>query len=113
MFATETHGDVTVIVIDTDLDAIKSQKAKQFLDATIREGNLKLVADLSSMVFIDSSGLGALVSALKTVRPSGGDVRVCGAGPEVVTIFELTRLTKLFRMFPNRQSAVDSFQGIG
>jgi anti-sigma B factor antagonist len=113
MIATETHGDVTVVIIETDLDATKSQKAKQLLGETIQEGNVKIVVDLSSVAFIDSSGLGALVSALKRVRPSGGDVRICGASKEVETIFELTRLTKVFRMFGDRQTALASFQRNG
>ena len=86
-----------------------SQKAKQLLGETIQTGRVKVVVDLSSVNFVDSSGLGALVSAHKTARPLGGDIRVCGARPEVTTIFELTRLTKVFRMFPNRQAALDSF----
>jgi anti-sigma B factor antagonist len=110
MFTTEKIDGVTVVVVNGDLLGTKSLKAKETLLALIGEGARNIVVDLSAVVFVDSSGLGALVSALKTLRASGGDLRVCGAVAQVVTIFELTRLTKLIRIFPDRQSAAESFR---
>ena len=113
MFSSESHGDVTVVCIESDLDTTRSQKAKEFLVQEIDEGRVQLVIDLSAVAFVDSSGLGALVSALKTVRPLGGDVRICGATPEVRTIFDLTRLSRAFTMFSDRESAVESYRDGG
>ncbi len=110
LITTEKHDEVTVVAVGADLDAHRSQKAKDLLGEIIKGGTVRLVVDLSSVAFVDSAGLGALVSALKSVRPSGGDVRICGARPEVTTVFELTRMTKIFRIFPDRESALASFR---
>ena len=110
MFTTESHGETTVVVIGADLDSSNTDQAKQLLGELADGGRINLVADLSGMGFVDSSGLGALVAALKRARSKGGDLRLCGVVPAVSTILDLTRLTKLFQVHPDRESAVASFQ---
>ena len=110
MFTTESQGGTTVVVIGADLDSGNTAQAREFINGLTDGGRINLVADLSGMGFVDSSGLGALVAALKAARSKGGDLRLCGVVPAVSTILELTRLTKLFQVFPDRESAVASFQ---
>ena len=64
-----------------------------------------LVLDLHDVNFMDSSGLGALVSALKSIRNSNGDMVICGANDQVQMLFELTSMTKIFKIYPT----VDEF----
>ncbi len=58
-----------------------------------------LVVDLQEITFMDSSGLGALVSALKSTRGSNGEMVICGANDQVQMLFELTSMTKIFRIY--------------
>jgi anti-anti-sigma factor len=58
-----------------------------------------LIVDLQQINFMDSSGLGALVSALKSIRNSNGDMVICGANEQVQMLFELTSMTKIFKIF--------------
>lgn len=58
-----------------------------------------LVVDLQEITFMDSSGLGALVSALKSIRSSNGEMVICGANDQVQMLFELTSMTKIFRIY--------------
>ncbi|MDX2254392.1 MAG: STAS domain-containing protein [Pseudanabaenaceae cyanobacterium bins.39] len=58
-----------------------------------------LIVDLHQISFMDSSGLGALVSALKSIRNSNGDMVICGANEQVQMLFELTSMTKIFKIF--------------
>ncbi|MFM7887069.1 MAG: STAS domain-containing protein [Pseudanabaena sp.] len=59
-----------------------------------------LLVDLQEISFMDSSGLGALVSALKSIRNSNGEMVVCGANAQVQMLFELTSMTKIFKIYP-------------
>jgi anti-anti-sigma factor len=59
-----------------------------------------LLVDLEEITFMDSSGLGALVSALKSIRSSNGDMVICGANDQVQMLFELTSMTKIFKIYP-------------
>jgi anti-anti-sigma factor len=65
-----------------------------------------LVVDLQDINFMDSSGLGALVSALKLIRNNNGDMVICGANDQVQMLFELTSMIKIFKIY----STVDEFK---
>jgi anti-sigma B factor antagonist len=54
---------------------------------------------------MDSSGLGALISGLKTARQAGGDLRIAGAGPQVEAVLDLTNLKRVLRPRPDVASA--------
>lgn len=74
-------------------------------------GHTKLVVDLEDVNFIDSSGLGALVTALKTVklRNTDGDVRLANVAPPVVALLEIIRLHRVFSSYPSVDLAAQSF----
>lgn len=65
-----------------------------------------LLVDLQAISFMDSSGLGALVSALKSIRNSNGEMVICGANGQVQMLFELTSMTNIFKIYPT----VDEFK---
>jgi|SRR5687768_18449920 anti-sigma B factor antagonist len=71
----------------------------------------RLVIDLGDVHFVDSSGLGALVSALKTLKllKSDGDVRLANVQPPVVALLEIIRLHRVFTSYPSVEQAVHSF----
>ena len=108
MFATSQNGSFAVATAPEDLDARNSQEAREQLKKLIGEGHHQLVIDLSSLSFIDSSGLGALVAALKAARQHGGNVRLCGLTPGVQSIFELTRLSRVFDVYDSVDAAVEN-----
>jgi anti-anti-sigma factor len=68
-----------------------------------------VLVDLEGVESVDSSGLGALLSALKMVAERGGDLRVCSLQQRVRIVFEITRAYKLFRIYQNRAEALASF----
>jgi anti-sigma B factor antagonist len=71
----------------------------------------RIVIDLSDVHFVDSSGLGALVSALKTLKmlKSDGDVRLANVQPPVVALLEIIRLHRVFASYPSVDQAVLSY----
>lgn len=99
-------GEVLVVQPAEDrLDARIAQDFKNRLNDLIRQGHRLIVLNLAQVQFMDSSGLGAMVSALKTMGGQG-DVVVCGVRTTVMMLFELTRMNQVFRLFPSETEAV-------
>ncbi len=102
-------SQVTVVVPKGDLDAAAAAHMKQALKELIDTGKTSLVVDLDGVPYIDSAGLGELVSAMKRVRQAGGDLRLCALRAEVRGIFEMTRLIEEMAVYPTRRAAVASW----
>jgi anti-sigma B factor antagonist len=62
-----------------------------------------LLIDLKDISFMDSSGLGALVAALKTIRNSGGELAICSPTDQVQMLFDLTSMSSIFKIYSSRQ----------
>jgi anti-sigma B factor antagonist len=77
----------------------------------IEVGHRRLVVDMGDVHFVDSSGLGALVSALKTLKllKGEGDIRLANVQPPVVALLEIIRLHRVFSSYPSVEQAVQSF----
>jgi anti-sigma B factor antagonist len=69
------------------------------------DGSPRLVVDLTETAFVDSSGLGALISGLKRARQAGGDLRIAGAGEQVLTVLSLTNLDRVLKPYPSVEEA--------
>jgi anti-sigma B factor antagonist len=79
-----------------------AQLRKQIAELTNNKPNLLLV-DLTSVSFMDSSGLGALVSSLKAMRAIGAEMVLCSPNEQVKMLFELTSMSKIFRIYATRE----------
>jgi anti-sigma B factor antagonist len=101
------QGDVTIVEIEGHFDAQGAPEMKAKLHDLIDEGNNKLVFELQEMEFIDSAGLGVLVSCLRRAAAKGGDVRLAEVPPFCRSIFELTRLTRVFDVNESLEHAVE------
>jgi anti-sigma B factor antagonist len=102
-------GNVLVVDVEGDLDARVAADLKEGLNGKIDEGNSWLLINLTEVPYMDSAGLGVLVSGLKNTNRKSGDLRVYGLQPDVKNIFELTRLNKVFQIFDNEETALESF----
>jgi anti-sigma B factor antagonist len=103
------HDGVTLVVPRGDLDLSTAEQVKRALARLIDGGQTKLVLDLADVAYIDSSGLGALVAAMKQARAAGGNLRLCGLQDDVRSIMEMTRLIKVIAVHSDRQEAVTSW----
>ena len=105
-FEENRAGDVLVAkVLENRIVAEVAPRFKAQLLQYINAGNKEIVLDLSAVTFIDSSGLGALVSILKAMGQDG-DLVLCGTTGTVTSMFKLTRMDKVFRMFSTTDDAV-------
>jgi anti-sigma B factor antagonist len=77
--------------------------AEQF-EATVRKlvdgGDRKFVLDATALEYIDSAGIGALVSGLTNVKKAGGDMRLAGASERIVRLFTMTGVDRLLSVYP-------------
>ncbi len=89
------------------LNMVAAPRLRDQLHELVGSGSSRIVVDLSGTDFIDSSGLGALVSGLKVARQAGGDLRIAAPTPQVVTVLELTNLNRVLRVHPSADSAFD------
>lgn len=103
-------GDAAVIHLKGSLDADSVALFKKKTANLIGTQKINLVLDASSLEFVDSMGLGVLISLLRKVRAVDGDMKVAGLKQEVRDVFEITRLHRLFDIFPDSESAQKSFQ---
>jgi anti-sigma B factor antagonist len=100
-----SEADVLRLVVhERRLDARAAPDLKAQLASFVGLGWQWIVLDLSKVEFVDSSALGAIVSGLKMLGRSG-DLVIAGARQPVVALFALTRMDKVFRMFPTAEAA--------
>ncbi|MCL5124394.1 MAG: STAS domain-containing protein [Deltaproteobacteria bacterium] len=100
---------VVVISIDERLDALAAPKLKETVKKMSEESSTKLVIDLAKTKFIDSSGCGALVASLRTLLKNQGDLKIARPSPQAQTLFQLTRLHRVFEIYDNLDAAIQSF----
>ncbi len=94
----EQDGDVTVLHIRGELDALSCAEIRPVLDAIVDGGKRSVTVNLSELRLIDSSGVGAIVSLYKRVRANGGAVRFVGVTAQPLVIFRLLRLDRAFEL---------------
>lgn len=106
---TETKQGVTIAEIPVkELDASNAAELKSAM-ARIFESNVNVVMDVSRMQFVDSSGLGAILSCLRQVSARGGDLKLCCLAKQVRATFELVRMHRIFDIFETREDALRAF----
>ena len=103
------QGDVVVIEVDGQLIVGNRQELKQRVLDEADGGARKILVDFGKAGYIDSSGLGVLVSLAKRMRELGGDLRLANLNDDLQTLFELTKLDSLFQIADTRERALESF----
>ena len=107
-FTTRTIGsNVTVIQPKGRLNMAAASTLRKALQDIVEGGSSRIVVDLSATDFIDSSGLGALISGLKIARQEGGDLRIAATPQQVGTVLELTNLNRVLPTYESVDSAFD------
>src|SRR4029077_1087928 len=100
---------VVVVGVDGQLIVGNRQELKQKVLDALEGGGAKFVIDFTKTGYIDSSGLGVLVSLSKKIREQGGDLRMCGLNEDLQTLFELTKLDTLFAIARTSEEALPAF----
>jgi anti-sigma B factor antagonist len=90
------HDGETVLSAAGELDVNTAPELREQLARLVNDGARQIVVDLADVSFVDSTALSVLVSALKRLRQSDGDLALASPTPSVRRVFEITGLTRLF-----------------
>ncbi|MBY9079229.1 STAS domain-containing protein [Paenibacillus sp. HN-1] len=90
----------TVIRIPQEFSVEKAWLFRDEVRSLIEEGTLVFMLDFSDCAFIDSTGLGVIVSSYKKCVEAGGNIRLKSLSPNVMNVFQLTRLNHVFEILP-------------
>ncbi len=105
----ETIGPVAISTPRADqLDASNADEFKADM-APVLDRYCCVVCDLSEMTFLDSAGLGALLSCLRRVGGGGGDLKLCSVSDPVRSVLRITRMHRIFDIFETREEAIRAF----
>jgi len=96
------NPNVKVIQLSGLLDGPKGTQLRRNVDETIQAGTILVLIDCAAVEFMDSSGLGALVMALKQVRESGGRLALCAINDQIKMLLKLTDMDNVFETFADR-----------
>jgi anti-sigma B factor antagonist len=106
VFQVQKSDDITIVDVDGQLIVGNRQELKQKVLDELEGGARKFLIDFANTGYIDSSGLGVLVSLSKKIREKGGELRLSGLNEDLRTLFELTKLDTLFRITDTRDEAL-------
>lgn len=103
---TRVEKDILVVkVAEERLDSYVASEFRDQLDRRIAQGSLRIVLDLSAVDFVDSSGLGAIVTTQKRLADTR-DLVICGAGEAVLRLFKLARLDRILKLATDQEQAL-------
>lgn len=101
--------DIMVCYIDGDIDINSSPMIKKSFDKLISQKSTKIVINLSKVTYVDSSGLATLVEIFKNMKSYGGRMRLACMSSKIRSLFEITKLEKLFEILADEETAVSNF----
>ena len=105
-FQVQKVNDVLVVDVEGQLIVGNRQELKQKVLEELENGERKFIIDFEKTGYIDSSGLGVLVSLSKKIREQGGELRLANLNEDLRTLFELTKLDTLFQIADSRDRAL-------
>lgn len=103
------EADFTLLELQGQLDALAVEGFQSQVESLYRQGRTRFVLDLSNLTYIGSLGLRVLVSLHNQVQPQGRVV-LCNASANIRSILQVTKLDKLFRLYPSRADAIDALK---
>ena len=105
----EKTDDIAVVTLQAEhLDASAAEEFKREMQPVL-DANSKVVFDMSPLQFVDSAGLGAILSCLRRLSAANGDLKLCGLSKPVRAVFEISRMHRIFDIFPTRSEAIQAF----
>ncbi len=105
----ETYSDeVGVVTLAGEIDIYAAPDFKEALVTGIDAGARRMIVDLTDVTFIDSTALGVLVSGARRVRPRDGNLDVVCTDENIIRIFEITGLDRVFDIHLSRTEAIEA-----
>lgn len=104
----DKRGDrIAVLRLEGRLDLVNAAVFRDAVRLAVGDGTPSFVVDLSAVPMTDSSGIGALVGALREARQAGGELRIAAAGEQVRTVLSLTKVDRVLKAYETVDDALD------
>jgi anti-sigma B factor antagonist len=100
------RGDWSVVEVGGEIDVATAPRLREQLISLVSHQRYRIVVSLEAVDFIDSTGLGVLISGLKRVRTNGGDFALVCTEPRILKVFEITGLDAVFALHESVDAAV-------
>ncbi len=101
----ELRDDLAIIRPAGRLNMVTAPALREVVAQAVQSGKSHLVVDLAEVEFMDSSGLGALIGALKTTRDAGGDLRIASPGEQVRMVLKLSNVDRILKPYDDAETA--------
>jgi anti-anti-sigma factor len=105
----QVDSGVTVVAPTGRLDVAGAPALKDAISEALKNGQPRVVLDMEGVSFVDSTGLGSVIAALKQIRSSQGDLRLAAPNQQVRVVLELTTLDRVFPYYSTVEEALTGF----
>ncbi|MDQ2943743.1 MAG: STAS domain-containing protein [Candidatus Dormibacteraeota bacterium] len=105
----QADNGVTVVAPTGRLDVAGAPTLKEAIGEALKNGQPRVVIDMEGISFVDSTGLGSVIAALKQIRSSQGDLRLAAPNQQVRVVLELTTLDRVFPYYSTVEEALTGF----
>ncbi len=111
-FPTQFFENKQIVVIDIPrrLTSEISGELKRLMKELLEQGHYRIIMNLEKTKYMDSSGLGAIVSKIAATRSKGGDIRLAAPQQTIVDLLELTHINQIIKSYATVEEAVNSFK---
>lgn len=105
----QRDGAVTIVTLQTDAITAANAASLKAQLAPLFAAQARIVLDLEAVRFVDSAGIGVIMSCIKTLKSLNGAMRICRVTNPVIALFKLVKLDRLLEIYASREEAVNSF----
>ena len=107
----EESGAVSILVLRGQLVGTSASSFREAMDTLLESGRTQILLDFTNLSFMDSGGIGELVSGYRTIDRIGGALKILKPGKRIQDTLTLTKLLPIFEVFDDRETAIASFSG--
>ncbi|MBF0477878.1 MAG: STAS domain-containing protein [Candidatus Omnitrophica bacterium] len=100
---------VAIVTVGGNINMDNCNELRDAFKKVLKDGKTKVLIDLAKVVFIDSSGIASLIEMFQNLEKVGGKMRLCHVNKNIIGLFEITKVHKLFGIFENREEALKEF----
>lgn len=106
---TDKQDDIFICRLEGEIDFNNSPDLRKSFIKLIENQAKKVILDLEKVTYVDSSGLATLVEMLQKLKNSDGQLKLTNLQEKVRSVFEITKLEKIFEIYSQTQQAIESF----
>ena len=103
-------GDIVIFDINGEIDLYNAPEIKEKIKEEMNKNKVNIIINLDKVSYIDSSGIGVLISSLSNLKKVGGALKLINVYASVRKVFELTKLTSFFDIYDSESDALSAFK---